>query len=273
MADLYKADLRGAQMSTAEFMGANLHEAQLAGADMRLACLAGSTLISAGLQGVDLGGAYLQGADLGGAMLHGANLKGAKLQAVRFGLTVLDGANLSGSDLGLTIGIPASLYLTILDDVKYRAGETIADYRNGTLCPSDLWTLEGASSSGSTIAQRIERWQELAVKKKWRGWDWREIWNTRNHTPLGRNASDEGGRYWQDLRDWTVDFACTNQFTALSTLRRWEYTNKIDNLSVPSSVWRSVRKDLASKRRSEHECPGLASLPGRLWESFMLDWN
>ena len=273
--DLYKANLRGATMVTAEFMGANLHEAQLAGADMHLACLAGSFLMSAGLQGANLIGTYLQGADLTGAMLHGANLFSANLLAVKLGLAVLDGANLRNADLGLTHGIPASLYLTILDGVTYHAPDDAADtdFRRDGLCRPNLWTLDSTSDPGNTIEKAIELSLKRIVTDGWKPDLWRIVWNQRNEVPPGSEGRTEKSRYWKDLRDWTVDFACKNRFTALGTLRRWEYTDLMDDVSVPSSVWRSVREDLVSQRRNGRECEGLAPLPETVWDSFMMDWR
>ena len=63
-ADLFRADLSGANLS-----GANLFRADLSGAD-----LSGANLFRADLSGADLSGANLSGADLSGANLSGANL-------------------------------------------------------------------------------------------------------------------------------------------------------------------------------------------------------
>lgn len=273
--DLYEAELRGAQMTTAEFMGANLHKAQLAGAEMDLACLAGSSLMSAGLQGANLSGAYLQGAELLGAKLHGANLARAQLHAVNFGLTILDGANLSKANLEFTFGTPASLYLTVLDDVTFHSGteKTSTDYRGNTLCPVNLWTLKPASGSSTTIEQEIKQRLNHANMQKWRAQVWRLIRNRTNPTDSGSTARIVGGQYWHNLREWTVEFACRNRFTALSTLRRWNYIDAMDNVPVPPSEWRLMRKKLASHRRSASDCLGLVTLPESLWESFLLDWD
>ena len=274
-ADLRKADLRGTEMTDAKLMGTRFDETQLAGADMRLACLVGSTLVSAGLQGVNLSGAYLQGADLNGAMLHGANIEHAKLHAADLAHTAFDGANLRGVDLTFTTGVPLSLHLTLLDNVTFdsQVDMTDPDYRSSPHCPSDLWTLKSHSHLDQTIEEHIQYRQMLANKGGLKLWNWRTIWNERNCTPMDRTDRSEGSCYWREFRKWTVEFACKNQFTALSTLRRWERLNTMDTLSVPVQEWRSIRKTLASQRRSKSECLGLASLPERLWESYMLDWD
>ena len=66
-ADLYRAELRGANLNGADLRGANLN-----GADLRGANLNGADLYRAELRGADLNGADLYGADLYGADLNGA---------------------------------------------------------------------------------------------------------------------------------------------------------------------------------------------------------
>ena len=85
-ANLYKADLRGANLSGANLSGADLSGANLIGATLRGvnlidADLSGATLRGANLIDADLSGANLIGADLRGANLSGANLRKANLPA------------------------------------------------------------------------------------------------------------------------------------------------------------------------------------------------
>ena len=87
-ADLYCADLRGADLSgvdlssadlyCADLRDANLSDADLSGADLRDANLSGANLYGADLRGANLYDANLYDADLRGANLYGANLRGAK---------------------------------------------------------------------------------------------------------------------------------------------------------------------------------------------------
>jgi len=78
-ANLYGADLGGANLYGANLRGADLYGANLRGADLRGANLGGANLRGANLGGANLRGADLYGADLGGANLYGANLRGANL--------------------------------------------------------------------------------------------------------------------------------------------------------------------------------------------------
>ena len=82
-ANLYSADLSGANRCGADLSGANLYSANLysadlSGADLSGADLSGANLYSANLYSADLSGADLSGADLSGANLYSANLSGAK---------------------------------------------------------------------------------------------------------------------------------------------------------------------------------------------------
>ena len=77
-ANLYGANLYGADLREANLYGANLSEASLRGADLRLANLYGANLSEANLYGANLREANLYGANLYGANLREANLYGAK---------------------------------------------------------------------------------------------------------------------------------------------------------------------------------------------------
>ena len=74
-ANLYGADLRGADLRDANLYGADLRDAILRGAILR-----GADLRDAILRGADLRGADLRGADLRDANLRGADLYGAEIK-------------------------------------------------------------------------------------------------------------------------------------------------------------------------------------------------
>ncbi|EBY2091840.1 pentapeptide repeat-containing protein [Salmonella enterica subsp. enterica serovar Nima] len=78
-ANLYGADLRGADLC-----GANLYGADLRGANLCDANLCGANLYGANLCGADLRGANLCDANLCGANLCGADLRGADLPDLTF---------------------------------------------------------------------------------------------------------------------------------------------------------------------------------------------
>lgn len=77
---LYRADLRGRDLSHRYIGHADLREARLMGANLYMADLTAASLEGANLEGANLAGANLCGADLRGANLRGANLLVADLQ-------------------------------------------------------------------------------------------------------------------------------------------------------------------------------------------------
>ena len=98
-ANLYGANLRGADLSGANLYGANLRGADLSGANLYGANLYGANLYGAYLSGANLSGANLYGANLRGAGLSGANLYGANLRGANLCDADLSGADLSGANL------------------------------------------------------------------------------------------------------------------------------------------------------------------------------
>jgi hypothetical protein len=77
-ADLRSANLRSANLVGADLVGANLRSANLVGADLRSANLRSADLRSADLVGADLRSANLRSANLVGADLRSANLRSAE---------------------------------------------------------------------------------------------------------------------------------------------------------------------------------------------------
>ncbi|MMQ57540.1 pentapeptide repeat-containing protein [Salmonella enterica] len=143
-ANLYGADLRGANLygadlCDADLRGANLRGANLYGADLRGANLRGANLYGADLRGANLRGANLYGADLYGANLRGANLRGANLYGADLRGANLRGANLYGANLrganlpDLTFVILGEKYFISITNGEYvRAGcqnHTVEEWR------------------------------------------------------------------------------------------------------------------------------------------------
>ncbi len=93
------ADLREANLWGANLWGADLREADLRGANLRGADLREANLWGANLRGANLWGANLQRANLLGANLWGANLRGADLREANLWGANLQRANLSGANL------------------------------------------------------------------------------------------------------------------------------------------------------------------------------
>ncbi|EIJ1162917.1 pentapeptide repeat-containing protein [Salmonella enterica] len=128
-ANLFDANLCGANLFGADLRGANLFDANLFDADLRGADLRGANLFDADLRGADLRGANLFDANLCGANLFGADLRGANL----FDANLFD-ADLCGADLpDLTFVILGEKYFISITNGEYvRAGcqnHTVEEWR------------------------------------------------------------------------------------------------------------------------------------------------
>ena len=93
-AELYRADLTGAELVRADLFSANLARADLTGANLYRA-----DLFSANLARADLTGANLYRANLNLTNMRGADLIGANLFGAEFYFAILTGADLTGADL------------------------------------------------------------------------------------------------------------------------------------------------------------------------------
>ena len=93
-AELYRADLTGAELDRSDLFSANLARADLTGASLYRADLFNASLALADLTGANLYRANLNFTNMRGAELIGANLFGAE-----FYFAVLTGADLTGADL------------------------------------------------------------------------------------------------------------------------------------------------------------------------------
>ena len=151
---------------------ANLRGADLQSADLRSADLRGANLQRADLRCADLRGADLQRADLRSANLWGADLRCANLQSADLRCANLQGANLQGADLPITSHevISEILRAAASDDVKKRmiAGLVIvscdwcwADFSEELDKEDFLWALE-VLSDWECFSVKIAQYREVA---------------------------------------------------------------------------------------------------------------
>ena len=143
------ADLALAEFSGYDLRGANLFYANLYGADLRRADLRDADLCHATLYGADLQRADLRDADLRSAHLYRSDLRWADLAFANLSGSYLRNAKLGNAKLYATY-----LYDTDLRDAKLRN----ADLRSAHLCRADLRRadLAFADLSGSYL-----RWADL----------------------------------------------------------------------------------------------------------------
>src|SRR5713101_6925175 len=101
-ANLYHANLSGANLSDAELYHANLSGANLSGADLTNANFSAADLSGADLSFANLSFAHLSSTDLSGANLSFAHLSDADLTNADLNRPDLSGAHLSGAAVGWT---------------------------------------------------------------------------------------------------------------------------------------------------------------------------
>ena len=89
----------------ADLSGANLSSATLSWADLSRANLSSATLSGANLSRANLSSATLSGADLSWANLSGANLSSATLSRANLSSATLSWANLSSANLSEVVGL------------------------------------------------------------------------------------------------------------------------------------------------------------------------
>ena len=138
-ANLFGANLRGANLSDADLrcanlFGANLRGANLSDADLRCANLSDADLRCANLRNADLRGANLSDANLSDADLRCANLSNADLFGANLRGANLSDANLRNADLRNADLRNADLCRADLSNADLRC----ADLRNADLCRADL---------------------------------------------------------------------------------------------------------------------------------------
>ena len=102
-ANLSSADLSSANLSYANLRGANLSDANLRDADLSDADLRDANLSDANLSDANLSGANLRDADLSDANLRDADLSGANLSSADLSYANLSDANLSGANLAFNV--------------------------------------------------------------------------------------------------------------------------------------------------------------------------
>jgi uncharacterized protein YjbI with pentapeptide repeats len=173
-ADLYGADLRGANLYGADLYGADLRGANLRGANLRGADLYGANLRGANLRGADLYGANLRGANLRGADLYGADLRGADLYGADLRGANLYGANLDGEKLVITPIQIGGLYWSVLISEGYmRIGcerhehKEWAAFDENRIARMDSHASEFWAQWGKTLLQmcKTHRKESLAFRK------------------------------------------------------------------------------------------------------------
>jgi hypothetical protein len=155
-ANLSRANLRRANLREANLSRANLSETDLSEANLRRADLIGADLSGTDLSETDLSEANLRRADLIGADLRRADLIGADLSDAN-----LSGANLSGANLSRTLGLPLAPAIPSIDAAILAALEAggALDMRTWHTCATTHcragWAIALAGDAGRDLESQF----------------------------------------------------------------------------------------------------------------------
>ena len=301
-ADFRSAKLQGVNLEDAELQGANLEDvnlqaANLAGAKMEGALLSGAKLQyadlseaelrSANLQHARLQNAYLnktlllntflekaqlQNADLGGAELWGTNMRdaqmdGASLWEAKLNNTNLQGARLRGASLRYVESTGANLNRAQLQGAKLK-GAIFKDVK-----------LEGVQLEGTDLSDAEIQCKSCEPES------WKLVWmrdttiNMTEHTTrfdeddVKNMPHTEWVKAWAE---WTADFACENEYTGYSSVRRWTSDDPLSGLKDrigPEKLDEVKKLILSELRDTSNRCPSLRMIPDGGWRIPNSKWR
>ena len=149
-ANLWEADLRGANLCEADLSRADLSRADLRGANLCEADLRGANLCEADLRGADLSRADLRGADLCEADLRGADLSRADLREAE-NLSVPITCPEEGEFIGFKKARGFIVKLKITEDAK-RCSATGRKCRCSKAVVLSITNLDGSESGVTEVA-------------------------------------------------------------------------------------------------------------------------
>lgn len=286
-ANLSKTRLWGTVLKEAQLQGAELLEADLLGADMRSAKMDGASLSEAKLIGTDLQDAELRGAsfrnakflgtNMKNAQLQGANLHKAKLMGVNFDMTNLKGVDFGKAVIQCSFGRPESWELAwtpyLYVEADPSACSRLTDFDALiTKIESDFAISRDTDDSSKKIVTLEDLLMELVVV---------------HDKKLIRNVESKSLEQLEQkgLVDETAKFACVNEYTGYSSVKRWSSENPLfdPDQQIPPTELDDMKKDVLHKLKESRErpgCPGLPdvpvgerNLPNSMWREAWRDDN
>ena len=241
--------------------GASLYRAKLEDANLQGAWLRGASLKEAELFGTNLQNVKLQGADLRYAKIKDTYLKGAQLQAT----------DLYGANIQCSFGEPESWDLAWMHDASFDAigCATCSSDRLSENLGRDIqfWWNEGTRSP-SHLTKNIEEIRNHNICLSENSLDKSE-W-----VIFGKSWSDckdiATSEYWEAWADWTVEFACQNEYTGHMSIERWDSTNPLFDLEecISPDDLNQAKQYILGKLEDaakDAQCPGLRTVPDGRW--------
>lgn len=316
-ADLYRSQLWNVNLRNAKLQRANFTEAELQGTDMKSAYMDGAFLFKAkltctNLQNAQLRGtsfvrANLLGTDLGHAQLQGAKFQEAKLLGTNLAKSQLEGIDFDEAIIKNSFGTPESWKLAWLPKGGIDTDKCPAK------CPASFFAelSDGLSEIESYIPVLWRKEEDnlqdcvKSIPKKVTNNDWL----SKDALPKGKWVVYKGKlltidgiphsvdeihhvvpEYRKAWTKWTVGFACKNEYTGYSSVKRWNSNNPLRNLEgliCPSKnndqteqcttfdeMKQYIIDELDNVANDKNvQCPGLRTVPNGGWRISDSDWR
>ena len=240
--DLRYAKLQGADLSYAKLQNTYLEKVQLQGARLVNANLQGENLAGVDLQGANLSFAKLQAANLTEAQLQGARLHDAQLQCVNLEDAQLRGADIGGTQLQGSFGQPKPVHLIWRPDVSlnfppilHSDRERAIKYIDELLTTKERMNEEPVWEKGISFSKYITK---CVIQSSARNDYWLSSFD-------GRIEEEEE----EEWISWAVEFACKNQYTAISSLKRWGNVMPLysKNSRIDAEVFDKLKRDVRNR--------------------------
>ncbi len=249
-ADLSEAELRSANLQQAMLQNASLNNARLFKTYLKDAQLQHAELVETKLQHVNMKDTQMDGASLWGAELENANLQGARLRGASLGYVESTGADLNDAQLQ-----GAKLRRASFKDMKFEKMQLEGvDLRDAKIqcesCEPKSWELAWMHNTSINMTKYTTRFDEDDVKNM-------------PHT--------EWVKAWAK---WTADFACENEYTGYSSVKRWTSDDPLSGLKdqigpekldrIKKRILRHILSELRLREKND-QCPGLRMIPDGGW--------
>ena len=305
-AKLWNANLTNARLQRADFSEAKLQGANMKSVYMDIASLYDAKLTCTNLQGAKLRGtSFLQAnllrTDLKRVQLQGAKFRSAKLLGTNLEKSQLEGVDFYKAEIRNSFGTPKSLKLVWLHEAKINIDEYPKEFfdkeyinieeqlesEDITLLDIPLFWIQG-----DDLQECVENIPKNVTSSDWlskdalSGGEW-----VVDETHRGNIVVSE---FKTDWAEWTVDFACKNEYTGYSSVSRWNSKDPLSGLKkliCPANSDQEEQCDTLDEMKryildeldhaaKNDDCPGLRTAPdgGRRisdsdWRKIWSEWR
>ena len=246
-AKLWNANLTNARLQRADFSEAELQSANMKSVYMDIASLYDAKLTCTNLQGARLRGtSFLQAnllrTDLKRVQLQGAKFRSAKLLGTNLEKSQLEGVDFYRAEIRNSFGTPKSLKLVWLHKAKINIDEypkrffakeyeKLEEQLESDIPLLDIplfWIQGDDLQEGDDLQDCVENIPKNVTSNNWlskdalSGGEW-----VVDETHNGNVVVSE---FKTDWAEWTVDFACKDEYTGYSSVKRWNSEDPLSGL-------------------------------------------